>query len=140
MKLKSSLLIVSLLLTAPFAQAGKITAKGSDTLVTLAQKWAETYMKKNADTRIEVTGGGSGIGFAALQEQTTDLANASRPIKPKEVAACIKAFKKRPTEYKVALDGLSVYVHKDNKLEEITMEQLSLIFTGKLTNWKDLGE
>ncbi len=139
MKLKSSLLIVSLLLTAPFAQAGKITAKGSDTLVTLAQKWAETYMKKNADTRIEVTGGGSGIGFAALQEQTTDLANASRPIKPKEVAACIKAFKKRPTEYKVALDGLSVYVHKDNKLEEITMEQLSLIFTGKLTNWKELG-
>ncbi len=139
MKLKSSLLIASLLLTAPFAQAGKITAKGSDTLVTLAQKWAETYMKKNADTRIEVTGGGSGIGFAALQEQTTDLANASRPIKPKEVAACIKAFKKRPTEYKVALDGLSVYVHKDNKLEEITMEQLSLIFTGKLTNWKELG-
>ncbi len=139
MKLKSSLLIASLLLAAPITQAGKITAKGSDTLVTLAQKWAETYMKKNADTRIEVTGGGSGIGFAALQEQTTDLANASRPIKPKEVAACIKAFKKRPTEYKVALDGLSVYVHKQNPLEEITMEQLDLIFTGKVTNWKEVG-
>ncbi|HAV61392.1 MAG TPA: phosphate-binding protein [Verrucomicrobiales bacterium] len=120
-------------------QAGNITAKGSDTLVTLAQKWAEVYMKKNPDTKIQVTGGGSGTGFAALQNQTTDLANASRPIKPKEVAECIKAFKKRPTEYKVALDGLSVYVHESNPVQELTIEQLDLIFTGKVTNWKELG-
>jgi len=124
---------------ASSARAGEITAKGSDTLVTLAQKWAEVYMQKNPGTKIQVTGGGSGTGFAALQNQTTDLANASRSIKPKEVAECIKAFKKRPTEYKVALDGLSVYVHESNPVKELTIEQLELIFTGRITNWKDVG-
>ncbi len=121
------------------AQAGSITAKGSDTLVILAQKWAEVYMSKNPEVKIQVTGGGSGTGFAALQNQTTDLANASRKIKAKEIEACIKAFGKRPTEYKVALDGLSVYVNESNPMKELTMEQLDGIFTGKIRNWKDVG-
>lgn len=121
------------------AFAGSITAKGSDTLVILAQKWAEVYMQQNSGTEIQVTGGGSGTGFAALQNKTTDLANASRPIKAKEVAACIKAFGARPTEYKVALDGLSVYVNGDNPVTELTIDQLDQIFTGKVTNWKDVG-
>lgn len=121
------------------AMAGSITAKGSDTLVILAQKWAEVYMKENKEVKIQVTGGGSGTGFAALQNKTTDLANASRPIKPKEVAACIKAFGARPTQLKVALDGLSVYVNEDNPVEELTIDQLDLIFTGKATNWKEVG-
>src|SRR4051812_45146376 len=86
------------------AHAGGITVKGSDTLVILAQKWAEIYMQKHPDAKIQVTGGGSGIGFAALQNGQTDIADASRPIKPTEVAACIKTFGKRPTEYKVAVD------------------------------------
>ncbi len=89
------------------ANAGAITAKGSDTLVILAQKWAEVYMRKTPSTTIQGTGGGSGTGFAALQNRTTDLCNASRPIKSKEVLACIKAFKAKPTEYRVCLDGLS---------------------------------
>ena len=90
--------------------AGNITVKVSDTLVILAQKWAEVYMGQHSDVKIQVTGGGSGTGFAALQNQTTDLCDASRKIKASEIEACIKAFGKRPTEYKVAIDGLSVYV------------------------------
>src|SRR5256714_5936006 len=89
------------------ANASNITVKGSDTMVILAQKWAEVYMGKHAETKIQVTGGGSGTGFAALQNRATDLADASRPIKAKEIEACLKSFGKRPTEYKVALDGLS---------------------------------
>lgn len=121
------------------AQAGSITAKGSDTLVILAQKWAEVYMGQKPETKIQVTGGGSGVGFAALQNRQTDLANASRPIKAKEIEACIKAFGKRPTEYKVALDGLSVYVHAENPVKELTLEQLQAIFTGQVKNWKAVG-
>src|SRR5690348_15921482 len=111
------------------AHAGNITVKGSDTLVILAQKWAEVYMQKNPGTKIQVTGGGSGIGFAALQNKTTDLADASRKIKIKEIEACVKAFRKRPTEYKVALDGLSVYVNESNPVKELSVEQLEGIFT-----------
>ena len=121
------------------AQAGNITVKGSDTLVILAQKWAENYMAKNAGTKIQVTGGGSGIGFAALQNKSTDLANASRKIKAKEIAECVKAFGRRPTEYKVALDGLSVYVAEGNPVKELSVDQLEGIFTGEIKNWKQLG-
>ena len=121
------------------AQSGNIIVKGSDTMVILAQKWAEVYMSKHAETKIQVTGGGSGTGFAALQNKTTDLADASRKIKPKEIEACIRAFNKRPMEYKVCLDGLSVYVSAENTLNELTLEQLALIFTGRVKNWKELG-
>jgi phosphate transport system substrate-binding protein len=121
------------------ANAGAITVKGSDTLVTLAQKWAETYMQSHPNTKIQVTGGGSGVGFAALQNGQTDIANASRSIKPAERAACIKAFGKNPREYKVALDGLSVYVNEKNPVAEISLSQLKDIFTGKIKNWKELG-
>jgi phosphate transport system substrate-binding protein len=121
------------------AVAGSITVKGSDTLVILAQKWAEVYMGKHPETKIQVTGGGSGIGFAALQNNTTDIADASRPIKAAEIQACIKAFGKKPKEYKVALDGLSIYVHNSNPLNEISVDQLEQIFTGKVKNWKEIG-
>src|SRR5450432_934851 len=86
---------------AASAWAGNITVKGSDTLVILAQKWAEVYMGQHGDVKIQVTGGGTGTGFAALQSQTTDLCDASRTAKAEEIANCIKAFGKRPTEYKV---------------------------------------
>ena len=115
------------------ASAGSITIKGSDTLVILAQKWAETYMSKHPETKIQVTGGGSGIGFAALQNKTTDIADASRPIKAKELEACIKAFGRRAAEYKVAVDGLSVYVNNDNPVKELSLEQLEGIFTGRIS-------
>jgi len=133
-----AVLAAALVLAAP-AHAGNITVKGSDTLVVLAQKWAETYMSKNADTKIQVTGGGTGTGFAALQNKTTDLCNASRKIKAAEITTCIKAFGKRPTEYKVCLDGLSVYVSADNPVKELTVAQIADIFNGKTKNWKEVG-
>jgi phosphate transport system substrate-binding protein len=131
--------IAALTVMAVAAQAGNITAKGSDTLVILAQKWAEIYMGGHQGVTIQVTGGGSGTGFAALQNQTTDLANASRKIKAKEIEACIKAFGKRPTEYKVCLDGLSIYVNTDNEIKELSLEQLEGLFTGRIKNWKEVG-
>jgi phosphate transport system substrate-binding protein len=137
-----SLLFPLLLFTAvttPGLHAATITVKGSDTMVILAQKWAEVYMSTHPDVKIQVTGGGTGTGFAALQNQQTDLCNASRKIKPKEVETCIKAFGRRPTEYRVAVDGLSVYVHADNPVGELSLEQLEAIFTGKIRNWKEVS-
>jgi phosphate transport system substrate-binding protein len=132
-------LAIGAALTSLTARAGTITVKGSDTMVILAQKWAEVYMGQNSNTKIQVTGGGTGTGFAALQNQTADLCNASRKIKAKEIENCQKAFNRRPTEYKVAIDGLSVYVSADNAVKELSVEQLELIFTGKIKNWKEVG-
>ena len=132
-------LVVAAALVMTNSSRADITVKGSDTMVILAQKWAEVYMGKNAGTKIQVTGGGTGTGFAALQNQTTDLCDASRKIKAKEAEACIKAFGKRPTEYKVAIDGLSVFVNADNPLKEISRPQLEGIFTGKIKNWNAVG-
>ena len=117
--------ILSVAALAANLQAGTITVKGSDTLVVLAQKWAEVYMGEHKDTKIQVSGGGTGTGFAALQNQTTDLCDASRKAKAAEIANCIKVFNgKRPTEYKVALDGLSVYVNPENPVKELTLDQV----------------
>lgn len=124
---------------AATAQAGNITVKGSDTMVILGQKWAETYMKKNPGTTVQVTGGGSGTGIAALLNGATDICNSSRPMKASEIADFVKKFKSRPHEYKTCLDGLSVYVHSSNPLTEISIPQLEGIFTGKITNWKAVG-
>lgn len=139
MKTLRALLLGGVLVGVSPALAGTVTIKGSDTMVILAQKWAELYMSENKNTKIQVTGGGSGIGLAALQNNTTDIANASRAIKPAERIACIKAFNKNPREYKVALDGLSVYVNSANPVTELSLDQLREIFTGKLRNWQQLG-
>jgi phosphate transport system substrate-binding protein len=135
---ESGVFVVTLAL-AVSAQAGTITVKGSDTLVILAQKWAEVYMANHPEAKIQVTGGGSGTGFAALQNQSTDLCNASRKIKASEIEACVKAFGKRPTECKVAIDGLSIYVSAENPVTELSLDQLAQIFTGKIRNWKAVG-
>jgi phosphate transport system substrate-binding protein len=129
----------AVLATALSAQAGNVTVKGSDTMVVLAQKWAEGYMGKNSGTKIQVTGGGSGTGLAALQNKTTDICNSSRKIRAAEIANCVAVFGKRPTEYKAAMDGLSVYVHDSNPVKELSMEQIELIFTGRIRNWKQVG-
>jgi phosphate transport system substrate-binding protein len=117
----------------------EVTVKGSDTMVILAQKWAEVYMGKNPGQKVQVTGGGSGTGIAALQNQTTDLCNSSRKMKAAELANCIRLFKRRPTEYKVALDGVTVYVHDDNPVKELSLDDLERIFTGRAKNWKEFG-
>lgn len=138
--MKKTLFLLTLLsLSIWQSGAGTITVKGSDTLLILAQKWAEVYMASHPSTKIQVSGGGSGIGFAALQDQTTDLCDASRKAKAVEIENCIKTFSARPTEYKVALDGLSVYVNNDNPVNSLTVAQLADIFTGKITNWKEVG-
>jgi phosphate transport system substrate-binding protein len=133
-----SILVVAMLATN--LQAGNITVKGSHTLAVLAQKWAEVYMGEHKDVKIQISGGGDGGGFTALQDQTTDLCDASRQAKAAEIANCRAAFGgKRPTEYKVALDGISVYVNPENPVTELTVEQVSDIFTGKINNWKEVG-
>lgn len=136
---RNLLLAVLLAVAAPAARAGNITVTGSDTMVILGQKWAEVYMQKNPDTKIQVSGGGSGVGFAALQNNQTDIANASRKIRTKEIEQSIKAFGKRPREYPVAMDGLSVYVHAQNPVGQLSLEEIRDIYTGKITNWKDVG-
>ena len=123
--------------TAP-AGAANITVKGSDTMVILAQRWAETYMKKNPAVTIQVTGGGSGTGIAALINKTTNLANASRPIKAEEIAKA-GANGVDPGEYKVAMDALAVVVNKDNAVKELSMSQLNGIYRGDINDWSEVG-
>lgn len=135
--MKTTLAIV--LALAVSAQAQNITVKGSDTMVILGQKWAETYMKKHPGVTVQVTGGGSGTGIAALLNGSTDICNASRPMRASEIADFVRKFKARPREYKMCFDALSVYVHKDNPVEKLSFPQLEAIFTGKITNWKQVG-
>ncbi len=125
-------------LTAP-AQARNISIKGSDTMVLLGQRWAETYMKKNPGVTIQVTGGGSGVGLAALINGTTDIAEASRPMKDSEKEQLLKNRSLSTFELPVALDGLAVYVHEKNPITELTLEQLKKIYTGAVKNWKEVG-
>lgn len=115
-----------------------ITVKGSDTMVNLSQKWAEIYMKNNPGVSIQVTGGGSGTGVAALLNGTTDLANSSRELKENELETA-RSKGIEPKIIEVALDGLAVIVHPNNKIDNLTIKQVSDIFSGKLKNWKELG-
>ena len=115
-----------------------IQIKGSDTIVNLSQAWAEEFMKENPDVSIAVTGGGSGTGIAALINGTTDIANASRQIKKKEIDDAQKGGY-YPEEFKVAIDALAVIVNPANPVKELTFDQLSGIFTGKITNWNEVG-
>ena len=122
-----------------FVQAAEnITVKGSDTMVILGQRLAEEYMNKNKDVTIQVTGGGSGTGIAALLNKTTNLANSSRPIKDME-AKKAKELGVEITEVKIALDGLAVVVNSENPVNELTMKQILGIYTGHYKNWKEVG-
>lgn len=121
------------------AQGRNITVKGSDTLVILGQRWAEEYMKKNPGANIQVTGGGSGVGIAALINGTTDIAESSRPMKDAEKTQLQQKRGLACVELPVALDGLAVYVHASSPLNELTLEQLKKIYTGAVKNWKDVG-
>jgi phosphate transport system substrate-binding protein len=123
--------------------AGKtvIQVKGSDTMVNVAQVWAEEYARVAPAVEVEVSGGGSGVGLAALVRGTVDVANASRNIKPAEVEQARSNTGKAPVEFVVGFDALAVYVHKDNPLSEITLEQLADVYAegGKATRWSELG-
>jgi phosphate transport system substrate-binding protein len=118
-----------------------IQVKGSDTMVNLAQAWAEAYAKANTSVQVEVSGGGSGVGLAALTKGTIDIANSSRNIKPVETETAKKNTGKEPKEFIVAYDALAIYVHKDNPMNEITVAQLAQLYMegGSATKWSDLG-
>jgi phosphate transport system substrate-binding protein len=108
-------------------------------MVTLAQRWAETYMSENPGVSIEVNGGGSGTGIAALLNRTADVATCSRRIRAREVEGCVRRFASRPREYPVALDAVVVHVHASNRVESLDLEQLAGIFSGRIRNWKEVG-
>ena len=121
------------------ADAAPITVKGSDTMVVLGQRWAEEYMAKHKGTTIQVTGGGSGTGISALINGTTDVCEASRSMKDAEKKQVADKAGGPPVEIVVAKDGLSVYLNEGNPISELTMAQLKDIYTGKVTDWKDVG-
>ena len=126
---------------APMAGSGQrtVTVKGSDTMVILGQRWAEDFMKKSTDAKLQVTGGGSGTGIAALINGTTDIAMSSRPIKEAEVQKVKARDPNGPKEIAVAKDGITFYVHESNPVEALSVEQLKSIYLGDLTNWKEVG-
>ncbi len=131
--------ISTVMVCAGLVAQEKLTVKGSDTMVILAQRWAERYMVKHSDISIQVTGGGSGTGISALINGTTDICNASREMKPAERDKLKQRFGTRGIEIKCAKDGLSVYVNESNPVQELTIAQLKEIYTGRITNWKDIG-
>ncbi|MEQ1934682.1 MAG: phosphate ABC transporter substrate-binding protein [Fimbriimonadaceae bacterium] len=122
----------------PSAEKQTLTVKGSDTMVQLAQAWAQEFMKANPNISVSVTGGGSSTGFAALFNKTTEVANASRQIKSEETEKA-KGDGVEVKEFEVAQDALSIVVNPSNPIKELTMAQLKDIYTGKVTNWKALG-
>jgi len=116
-----------------------VTIKGSDTMVLLTQRWAEIYMSEHPGFTIQVTGGGSGIGIAALINGGTDICSASRPMKDSEKKLVMTRHGKDVQEIPVALDGISIYVHQSSPIQSLTQAQLKGIYTGRLTNWRDVG-
>ncbi len=118
-----------------------IQNQGSDTIVNLAQAWAEKYAEVNPNVSVEVSGGGSGTGIAALINGTVDIANASRSIKPEEIERVKAAHGVEPKEFIVGFDALAVYVHQNNPMEKISIPQLAGIYgeNGTTTEWSQLG-
>jgi len=115
-----------------------IENKGSDTMVNLALYWAEDYQGEHTDVRISVTSGGSGTGITAMISNTVDIANASRAIKPEENEQAL-ANGVNPVEHVVARDAIAVIINLENRIQELTLQQVSDIYSGKIENWEDLG-
>ncbi len=122
----------------PADQHTTIENKGSDTIVNLALAWAEKYQVINPDVRLSVTGGGSGTGIAALINGTVDIANASRRMKIEEKENAI-ANGSDPVEFVIARDAIAIIVHLENPVNNLTLQQLSDIYSGKINNWLELG-
>ena len=120
------------------SSATYIENKGSDTIVNLALAWAESYQVEHPEVRISVTGGGSGTGIASLINGTVDIANASRKIKDEEVAEA-KANGIDPVEHIIARDAIAVIVNPENPVSQLTLKQISDIYSGKIKNWSEVG-
>lgn len=132
-----TVLIVSILWGWVFVQ-DFIQIKGSDTLINLVQRLSEDYMENNPNTAIAVTGGGSGVGIAALVANRVQIADASRPMKDKEKASA-KANGVIPYEIVIGIDGLSVITHGSNPVKSLSVDQIGAIFRGELSNWSEVG-
>jgi phosphate transport system substrate-binding protein len=136
--LTTGLLLGLWMLTVPAGAKTFLQVKGSDTEVNLVQRLAENYMKKDPNASIAVTGGGSGVGIAAIINKTTDLCNASRPMKDSEIAKA-KANGVNPVGVAFAVDGLSVIVNAKNTVKHLTIDQIGQIYRGEVSNWKQVG-
>ncbi len=126
-------------LVSDAALAGTLTVKGSDTMVQLVQRWAHGFARGLPGTRVQVTGGGSGVGLAALENGGTELAASSRPITEAERARLRAQWGSEPVEHVVARDAVTFYVHASNPVGPLTVEQLAAIYLGDVTNWRELG-
>jgi len=133
-----AILTVALSSSLALAAGGSLQIKGSDTMISLGQAWAEAFMKKNPAAMVAVTGGGSGTGIAALINGTCDVAESSRSMKPAEMVQA-KSKGITPKEFKVALDGIAVVVNPKNPVSRLSFEELRGIFMGSLTDWKQVG-
>jgi phosphate transport system substrate-binding protein len=138
-KILPIMLIIALMATATGFSQAKITVKGSDTMVILAQKWAELYMKKNPSATIQVTGGGSGVGITALINGTTDICNSSRPMKQTEIEKLKARYNTLGVSIPCAKDGVTIFLNEANKVQELSLKQLSDIYQGKVRNWIEVG-
>ena len=134
-----TILVLSVVVFFPALAGKSITIKGSDTMLILGQRWAEVYMNQNPGIVIQVTGGGSGVGIAALINGGTEICQASRSMKSSEIDKLKERFNSTGIEIPVARDGLSLYLNEENKVSELTLEQLKGIYTGQITNWKEVG-
>ena len=132
-------IILSIITFSFTAAPERITVKGSDTMVILAQKWSEVYMKTNNTANIQVTGGGSGVGISALINGATDIANASRKMKNTEKEKLKARYNSLGVEVACAKDGITIYLNSKNKVKELTIKQISEIFKGNIKNWKEVG-
>ena len=135
---KYLLTALALLVSVSIFAGNRITIKGSDTLVRLGQRWAEEYMKINEGAVIQVSGGGSGTGIAALLNGGTDICEASRDMKEKEYKMA-KDKNISPHRIAVALDGIAVFLNESNPVKNLNFAQLKDIYTGVITNWKEVG-
>lgn len=118
--------------------SGSISVAGSDTMVNMAQAWAEAYMQVSSSVSISVKGGGSGTGIAAFINGTVDFADSSRDMKPEEIATA-KGKSIEPVQTKVARDGVAIVVNPANPVTGLTLGQLGGIYRGEITNWKQVG-
>lgn len=127
--------------TSDAVESAVIRVEGSDTMVNMAQAWAERYHQERPGVSVQVLGGGSGVGIASLIDGNCDIADTSRTMKPDEIRRATEVRGVAPKETEVACDALAVLVHKDNPLDTISMEQLAEIFgeNGSYTRWSQLG-
>jgi len=140
--MKKTIIIIALLALVAFPvfakKGNKITIAGSTTVLPIAQATAEIFMDQNPDINISVRGGGSSVGIASIMAGTVDIGDASRHIKAKELTAARESGI-NPYENVVANDGIAMVVHKNNMVKNLTIQQIKDIFTGKISNWKEVG-